>query len=114
MPHTVNQAGTVCGLTADDFLKIIFQFRLIFPVMSIFHDVVHHHHDPVIGAAVLGALQGTDGRRNGGIDIRACGRKHTRGKGGVVAAAVFRVKNQAKVEQFCFLVGKHTVGANCV
>ena len=68
----------------------------------------------MIGAAVTRPLERPDSRRDRRIDIRPGGGQHTRRKGGVIAAAVLRMEDQAGIEQLCFLVRKGTVGTNRV
>ena len=80
-------------------------------MLHIGQDVIQLVHNFQVGAAVLGAFQGTDGRRDGCVCIGAGGGQHTGGKGGAVAAAVVCVHQQAHIQQLCLLVGKLLIRA---
>ena len=115
--HAVNQAAAVTGFLADDLAQHLAHFAVILRVLHIGQDVIQLVHNFQVGTAVLGAFQGTDGRRDGCVCIGAGGGQHTGGKGGAVAAAVVCVNQQAQIQQACFLVGELlvcTVGAQNV
>ena len=106
LPPLRHWSGFASGynLAAQNALEVVFHFVIAVPVLHILHDVRHHLAYLVVRAAVTEALQGTDSCGDGGVDIRLRGGKHTRGKCGVVTAAVLCVEHHAKVEQLGFLV----------
>ena len=67
-------------------------------------------HDLQVGAAVLGAFQRADGRRDGRVGVCAGAGQHAAGKGRAVTAAVVRMHQQTQVQQAGFLVGELLVG----
>ena len=67
-------------------------------------------HDLQVRAAVLGAFQRTDGRRDGCVGVGAGAGQHTAGEGRAVTAAVVRMHQQTQVQQAGFLVGELLVG----
>ena len=74
-------------------------------------DILQLAVDHQVRTAVLGALQGTDGRRDGRVGVRTGGGQHTSGKGRTVAAAVICVHQQAHIQQLCLLVGELLIRA---
>ena len=100
----VDETALVPHLAAQNAFEVIFHFVIAVPVLHILHNVRHHLAYLVVRAAVTEALQGADSCGDGGVDIRLRGGKHTRGKCGVVTAAVLCVEHHAKVEQLGFLV----------
>ena len=76
--------------------------------------VLDHVAGLEVGAAVLGALEGADGRRVGGVGVGAGGGEDARGERGVVAAAVLRVQDEHDVEQHGLLVREALVAAQDV
>ncbi len=114
MADSVNQPGMVARLAAQDFFEVGADLVLILPVLHIRHQLPHHHHDPVVGAAVARPFQRADRRGNRGIDVGSRGGQHPRGERGVVAAAVLGVDHHADVQQLGFLVGEDAVGADGV
>ena len=64
------QAAVVSHFPPDDSLQITGHLVIALPVLHMIHQVLHHHHDPVVGAAVLGPFQRTDGPGDSGVDIR--------------------------------------------
>ena len=74
-------------------------------------DILQLPVDLQVGAAVLGAFEGADARRDGGIGVRP-GRGHHAGReSGTVAAAVVCVQQQAGIQKLGFLMGKLLVRA---
>ena len=71
--------------------------------------IFKHLNDLDIGAAVTRAFERTERRGNRCVSIRAGGGNDVGGKGGVVTAAVFRVKHESEVENLCFQLGEFTV-----
>ena len=111
MAHAVDQAGAVPGLFAQDLAQPLPDFVIVLGVLHMAHQVIQLTHDLQVGAAVLGAFQRADGRRDGGVGIGAGAGQHAAGEGGAVAAAVVGVDHQAEVQQAGFLVGELLVGA---
>ena len=66
--------------------------------MDMGFQVLHHLDDPDVRAAVLGALEGAQRRRDGRIGVGAGGRDDVGGEGGVVAAAVLHMEDEGEVE----------------
>ena len=111
MTHAVDQAGAVARLLAQDAAKILAHLIVILRVLNMLEDILQLAVDHQVRAAVLGALQGTDGRRDSRVGVRAGGGQHTGGKGGTVAAAVVCVHQQAHIQQLCLLVGELLIRA---
>ena len=97
MAHAVDQAGVVKGLLMQQLFQVILHRVLVAVIGDMFLHIVEHFDDLNVGAAVLGSLQRSQGRRDGGISIGAGGGDHVGGKGRVVSAAVLRVEHQGKV-----------------
>ena len=93
-------------LLAQDAAQILAHLIVILRVLDVLEDILQLAVDPQVRAAVLGALQSTDGRRDGRVGVRTGGGQHAGGKGGAVAAAVVCVNQQAQIQQACFLVGE--------
>ena len=91
----------------DDIAKGI----LVCRVVCIRYDLAHHFCDRDVGAAVLGALEGSDGGAERGVEICACGTDHDVGEGGVVTAAVIRVDQQDRVKEICLVIRELSVRA---
>ncbi len=108
---TVDQAAAVPGFFADDLAQKLPYLAVVGGIFHIFQDVVQLMHDLQVGAAVLGAFQRADGRRDGRIGVGAGTGQHPAGEGGAVAAAVVGVSQQAQVQQAGFLMGELLVGA---
>ena len=106
MTHSIDQAGMIAHFFAYNSSKVILHLRVALPILHILHQVAHHHHDAMIGAAVTRPLERTDGSGNRRIDVCPRGGQNAGRKGGVIAAAVFRVNHHAQVEKLCLLVGK--------
>ena len=68
-------------------------------------------HDLQVRAAVLGAFQRADGRRDGRIGVGAGAGQHAAGEGRAVTAAVIRMDQQAEIQQPRLLMGELLVGA---
>ena len=96
--QAVDEAAAVKGILIQNFGQIIGHAALVIPVLHMGLDVGHHLHDLAVGAAVAGALQGSHGRRNGRIGVRAGGGDDVVGEGGVVAAAVVGVEHKRHVQ----------------
>ena len=105
MAHAVDQARMVTDLPAQDAPDVGSHFFVIGPVADVGLDLLKLPQDLTVGAAVLRALEGADRRRDGGIGIGARGGNAAAGEGGVVAAAVFRVADQAQVQHPRLLLG---------
>ena len=112
MTHTVDETAAVAHFLFQDALQVVLHLVVAVPVLHVLHDVVHHLAHLVIGAAVTIALEGADGRRDGGVDIRVRRRKHASRERRVVAAAVLRMEHHAQVEQLGFLAGEAPVLAD--
>lgn len=107
--HAVNQAALIENFFAQDLIEIILH-RIARPVLAdVCLDVLEHQRHLQVGAAVFGPLQRTEGGGDGGIGIRSGGRDDVRREGGVVAAAVFGVDDQADVQRLGFQVGEFIV-----
>ena len=65
-------------------------------------DVLEHFGHLDVGAAVTGTFQRAEGRRHRGIGVRPGAGDDVVGEGGVVAAAVFGVQDEAEVEHLGF------------
>ena len=111
MTHAVDQAGAVAHLLAQDAAQILAHLIVILRVLDVLEDILQLAVDHQVRAAVLGALQGTDGRRDSRVGVRAGGGQYAGGKGGAVAAAVVCVHQQAHIQQLCLLVGKLLIRA---
>ena len=103
--HPVNQALVVEGFFIEELVQVAPDFFFILEVGHIGLQVVHHFHHLDVGAAVLGALEGRQGRRDDGIGVGTRGGDHPGGEGGVVPAAVFHVEHQGDVQDPGFQVG---------
>ena len=114
MPHAVDEPALVERLFAEDLVEIVFE-RVARPIFAdVRFDVLKHERNFQIGAAVFGSLQRTEGRRHGGIGVRAGRSNDVGGKRGVVAAAVFGMDDQADVQRLCFQIGEFIVPAQDV
>ena len=109
--HAVDQAGAIARLLAQDAAQILAHLIVILRVLDVLEDILQLAVDHQVRAAVLGALQSTDGRRDGRVGVRTGGGQHTGGKGGAVAAAVVCVDQQAHIQQLCLLVGELLIRA---
>ena len=109
--HAVNQAAAVAALPAEDLAQELADLVVVCRILDIFENVVQLVHDLQVCAAVLGALQRADGRRNRRVCIRAGAGQHAAGEGRAVAAAVVGVDKQAEVEQPRLLMGELLVSA---
>ena len=110
MAHTVDQALLVKGLPVHDLAQVIAHGVLIGGVSHMGAHIVHHVHDLDVGAAVFGAFQAGQCRRNDRVGIGPGGSDHAGGEGGVVAAAVFHVQQQGNVQNVGFQIGVLAVG----
>ena len=71
MAHAVDQAGVVKGLLMQQPFQVILHRVLVAVIGDMFLHIVEHFDDLNVGAAVLGSLQRSQGRRDGGISIGA-------------------------------------------
>ena len=110
MAHAVDQAAAVAALLADDLAQELPHLVVVGGILHIFQNVVQLVHDLQVGAAVLGAFQRADGRRDGRVGVGAGAGQHAAGKGRAVTAAVVRMHQQTQVQQAGFLVGELLVG----
>ena len=69
--HAVDQPASVAGLLADNPGQQGAQFAFILRVFDIFQNIVKLAHDLEVRAAVLGAFERADRRRDRGISIGA-------------------------------------------
>ena len=100
MPHAVDQAGLVERLFVEQGAQIGADLVFVGIIGDMFFHIFKHVHHFDVGAAVTGALQGTQRRRDGGIGIGAGRGYHMGGKCGVVSAAVLRVQDQGDIQDF--------------
>ena len=109
--HTVDQAGAVARLFAEDAAEVLPHLVVIFGVLHVLEDVLQLAVDHQVRAAVLGALQRADGRRDGRVGVGARRGEHAGGEGGAVAAAVVGMDQQTHIQQLRFLMGELLVRA---
>ena len=114
MAHAVDKPGSVARFPAHDLFEKRRDFFVVRVVPNTRLAAVEHLHHLDIRPAVTVPLEGADSGRNSGIGIGPGGGHHARGKGGIVAAAVFCMKHQTQVEQVRFLFGILIVNAQSV
>ena len=69
----IDQAGAVTHLLAQDAAQILAHLVVILRVLNVLEDILQLAVDHQVRAAVLGTLQGTDGRRDSRVGVRAGG-----------------------------------------
>ena len=87
---------------------------LVRPVLDVRLYVLEHAADLDVRAAVLGAFERAERRRDAGIGVRTRGRHEARGERGVVTAAVLRVDDEREIEHAHFQIGVLAVYAQHV
>ena len=95
---TVDEAAFVISFLVEYLFEISGDLVVVLPVAHVLFDILHHTHDAQVSAAVLGAFQRAQSRRDGRICIRAGRGDDAGGEGRVVAAAVLGVEYQREVE----------------
>ena len=91
MAHAVDQSCVVEGLPVKEPAQINGYLLLVGPVPDLLFHFLEHLNHLDVGAAVAGALQGTDGGCNDRIGIRQGRGDDVGGEGGVVTAAVLHM-----------------------
>ena len=114
MAHAVDKAGAVPQLPVEDADQLVFHLTVVLPVPDGVSQILHHLHHLDVGPAVAEALQRAHGGGDGGIEVRPGGGEDPAGEGGVVAAAVLRVEDHAKVQKLGLVVVEFRVLAQGV
>ena len=112
--HAVDKAGAVPQLPVEDADQLVFHLAVVLPVPDGVSQILHHLHHLDVGPAVAEALQRAHGGGDGGIEVRPGGGEDPAGEGGVVAAAVLRVEDHAKVQKLGLVVVEFRVLAQGV
>ena len=109
MTHTVNKSAFIECFFIEKIAEICGNFLFVFPVFDILLYILKHLCDFDIRAAVTGSFQRTESGSDRRISIGKRRSYDTGSESRVITAAVFRMKNERKVEDLGFQFGELTV-----